>query len=582
MSEITKDNLKKRVNQHIERIYKDLLSEDELQQFSDSIVSRIISYQDNLPEHITKDGESWCENTVVLITYADSIDDKYNLPINSVYNFLNEYGKDFFEIVHILPFFPSSSDTGFSIMDYYTIYHKFGQWNDILSISKNFGFMADVVINHGSSKGKWFQNFIKGEGKGHDYFLNFDETFDTSKVIRPRTSDLLNMFDTESGEKYVWCTFSKDQVDYNFSKPVVLYEFVEVLLFYLSKGITIFRFDAVAFIWKKIGTSCINLDKTHEIVRLFRTLLSYLAPKAILVTETNTPARENVSYFGNGNEAHWIYNFSLPPILVYSILSGNSSYIEQLTMSMPPSQPGTSYLNFIASHDGIGLRPAESFLNEDEINIFIEQMEKNGGKISYRTNSTDTIEPYEINISLFDAMKENFNKESKLITERFLCIHTIMLELEGVPAFYIHSLFGSENDYTLFEKTGQNRSLNRGKLKPEDIDLSDQSKYKTIIFNEIKKLTCIRKKQKAFHPNAVQFTLHLGLNLYGVWRQSLDKKQSIFCVSNLTEKNIEFSLLDINLKSSENWIDLISGKKIFDITSKLKLIPYQTLWLSNT
>ena len=581
MAENKKENLEKRVNQHIYRIYEGILNSDELTQLTDSILSKIIDSQHELPKHITQEGEPWSEKTIVLITYADTINDKNNLPINTINNFLHEHAKDFFEIVHILPFFPSSSDTGFSVMDYYTIYHKFGQWNDILKISKDFGVMADVVINHGSSKGKWFNNFIKGKGKGHDYFLNFDETFDVSKVIRPRTSDLLNSFDTSAGEKFVWCTFSRDQVDYNFSKPVVLYEFIEIIIFYLSKGITVFRFDAVAFIWKKIGTRCINLDKTHEIVRLFRTLLTYLSPKAILVTETNTPARENVSYFGNANEAHWIYNFSLPPILVYSILSGDSSYLEKLTMSMPPSQLGTSYLNFIASHDGIGLRPAESFLSKDEIDIFIEQMENNGGKVSYRSSNTDTPEPYEINISLYDAMTVAFNKESNLGFERFICIHTIMLSLEGVPALYIHSLFGTKNDHELFEKTGQNRSLNRGKIKYEDIKLLDETKLQTKIFNKLKTLSNIRKRQRAFHPNAVQFTLHLGKNLYGVWRQSLDKKQSIFCISNLTDKDVDLSLLDLNLIGFDEWEDLISQNKFNDVTSKLTLFPYQTIWLTN-
>ena len=250
-------------------------------------------------------------------------------------------------------------------------------------------------------------------------------------------------------------------------------------------------------------------------------------------------------------------------------------------MSMPPSQLGTSYLNFIASHDGIGLRPAESFLSKDEIDRFIEQMENNGGKVSYRSNNTDTPEPYEINISLYDAMTVAFNKESNLGFERFICIHTIMLSLEGVPALYVHSLFGTKNDHELFEKTGQNRSLNRGKIKYEDIKLLDETKLQTKIFNKLKTLSNIRKRQRAFHPNAVQFTLHLGKNLYGVWRQSLDKKQSIFCISNLTDKDVGLSLLDLNLIGFDEWEDLISQNKFNDVTSKLTLFPYQTLWLTN-
>ncbi len=494
MSDSTKLDLEKRVLQHLNRIYADALDKKNIKQLSNSLLEHVIETQNDMPLHITEDGESWSQNTIVMITYADTIEDKNSLPINSINKFLKEYCADTFEIVHILPFFPSSSDKGFSVKDYYSVYHQFGQWNDILRISKEFGVMADVVINHGSSESLWFKNFIKGEGKGSDYFLNFDEPFDTSKVVRPRTSDLLNPVETADGTKYIWCTFSKDQVDYNFSNPVVLFEFIQIIIFYLSRGITVFRFDAVAFIWKKIGTSCINLEKTHEIVRLFRTLLTYLSPKAILVTETNTPARENVSYFGNANEAHWIYNFSLPPILIYSILAGDSSYLEKLTMSMPPSQLGTSYLNFIASHDGIGLRPAETFLTKDEISRFINLMEQNGGRVSYRSNNTDTPEPYEINITLFDAMKESFNKEVNLYLERFICIHAIMLSLEGVPAFYIHSLFGTQNDYALYKQNNQNRSLNRGKIKISEIDLSNESESQSHIFLQLKKLMLIRKK----------------------------------------------------------------------------------------
>ena len=581
MSDNKKLDLEKRVSQHLNRIYADVLDKNNVNELSSSLLEHVIETQNDMPLHVTEDGESWSQNTIVLITYADTLEEKNSLPINSINKFLNIYCTDTFEIVHILPFFPSSSDKGFSVKDYYSIYHQFGQWNDILRISKDFGVMADVVINHGSSDSLWFKNFIKGEGKGSDYFLNFDEPFDTSKVVRPRTSDLLNPVETSDGIKYTWCTFSKDQVDYNFSNPVVLYEFVQIIIFYLSKGITVFRFDAVAFIWKKIGTSCINLEKTHEIVRLFRTLLTYLSPKAVLVTETNTPARENVSYFGNANEAHWIYNFSLPPILIYSILAGDSSYLEKLTMSMPPSQLGTSYLNFIASHDGIGLRPAETFLTKDEVTKFINLMEQNGGKVSYRSNNTDTPEPYEINITLFDAMKESFNKEVNLYVERFICIHAIMLSLEGVPAFYIHSLFGTRNDYALYKQTNQNRSLNRGKIKISEIDLSNESELQSYIFLQLKKLMHIRKKQPAFHPNAVQFTLHLGSNLYGIWRQSLDKKQSIFCISNLTDKVVNLSLLDLNLIGFDHWRDIITEIEIDDITSEIELRPYQTMWLTN-
>ena len=573
-------NLKKRIHLHIERIYSTSLNETEILEFSDNIYNLIVSKKTLHSSPLLSD--QWSEKTAVLITYANSITSTNNMsPLSSLEKFVSSKCQQFIDTVHILPFFPSSSDDGFAVKDYYSIDNEFGDWKDIINISKSFRVMADVVINHGSSEGVWFKNFIKGEGRGHDYFLSFDNTFDITEVVRPRTSPLLNTFDTHDGTRYLWCTFSKDQVDYNFNNPKVINEFVEIILYYLKMGITIFRFDAVAFLWKRIGTSCMNLEKTHEIIRLFRTIIDYLSPYTVLVTETNTPAAENVSYFGNGNEAHWIYNFSLPPILIYSVLIGNASYLEKLTMSMPPSQIGTSYLNFIASHDGIGLRPVETFLTKIEVERFTQLMENNGGKITYRSTNTDVDEPYEINISLFDAMKETFSKEKKLFIERYICIHTIMMSLEGVPAFYIHSLFGTENDYALYQKTGHNRSLNRGKIDYNKIKTESTNTKESKIYNKLKELLLIRRNQAAFHPNALQFTLHLGNQLYGIWRQSIDKTQSIFCVTNITEEIVTLSLLDINLDDADKWHDLITQKAVEDNISNIELKPYQTVWLSN-
>ena len=569
-----------KISKHLTTIYGANLSKKDL----DECQSKIISLLDKAPKTDQYIKDRWSENTVVLITYANSIVHKDDKPLFTLEQFLNDYCKDIISIVHILPFFPSSSDDGFAVIDYYNVDKNYGDWENINNISKKFSVMSDIVINHGSSKSEWFKNFLSGKGKGSNYFLSFDNTFDTSEVVRPRTNELLQKFLTNEGDKFLWCTFSKDQIDYNFSNPDILYEFIEILSHHINQNITVFRFDAVAFLWKRIGTKCINLEETHELIRLFRTIMEYLCKKSILVTETNTPARENVSYFGNANEAQWIYNFSLPPILLYTILSGNSSHIEKLTMSMPPSQLGTSYLNFIASHDGIGLRPAEDFLSSREIQALIELMQKNGGKVSYRTNQNGEDSPYELNISLLNAVNQTFYDTDELQLDRFICIHAIMMSLEGVPAFYIHSLLGTENDYELFNQTKHNRSLNRHIYEKISIynELTTDGSITNRVHGSISKLLVLRKKQKAFHPNAVQFTLHLGKDLYGIWRQSLDKRQSIFCISNITNKTKEFSLIDINLIGFDSWFDLISGELINDLSSCLKLEPYQTVWITNT
>ena len=530
---------------------------------------------------------NWDESDILLITYADSIlnparqDEK---PLVTLYNFLKRRLQDRISCVHILPFFPYSSDDGFAVMDYLAVNESHGEWEDIKRISSEFKFMSDLVINHMSSRSRWFDNFKKRIDPGKDYFFEARPDADVSAVVRPRTSPLLNPVQTEDGERYVWCTFSEDQVDLNFKNPKVLLEFVNIIRHYLEYGVQIFRLDAVAFLWKEVGTPSIHLQQTHEVIKVLRLLIEHYNPQAVIITETNVPNRENLTYFGNANEAHVIYNFSLPPLLIYTLIAGNCRHLKTWLMSMPPAQMGTTYLNFIASHDGVGLRPTDGLLQEEEKNQMVSTMQQFGGRITCRRSREGFDKPYEMNISLYDALKGTIEHgPDKWQLQRFVCAHAIMLALEGIPAFYIHSLLGSENDYAKLENTGRNRSINRSQWEvgPLEEQLENKYSHHSKVFTQLSALIDIRKKQPAFHPNATQFTLHLGLQIFGFWRQSMRRDQSIFCIYNISSETQQVALSDINLIGTDNWTDLISGMKIEDQAGTLTLTPYQTLWLSN-
>ena len=345
----------------------------------------------------------------------------------------------------------------------------------------------------------------------------------------------------------------------------------------------IFRLDAVAFLWKEPGTSCINLEQTHEVVRLLRTLIEHAQPDAIIVTETNIPNRENLAYFGNANEAHWVYNFSLPPLLVNTLITGDCNYLKQWMMSMPPARNGTAYFNFIASHDGIGLRPAEGLLKESEIDVLADSMQSFGGRVSWRTGDDGQRKPYEINISLFDALQGTTEGPDQWGLQRFLCAHAIMFALEGVPGLYIHSLVGTSNDYQRVENAGHNRAINRHQWQYSELQerLANAKSSEHQVFGGISSLLKIRRQQSAFHPNATQFTLHLGSGLFGFWRQSIDRQQSIFCISNITSEVQTLNLSDINLIDNANWVDLISQLPCDGAMQSVAMEPYQTLWITN-
>lgn len=572
--------------EHVSLRLKPLLNKIYDRETSNKLIRRLISLLEEHAADLHKENLwKWNHNNVLLITYGDTI---YNntgeKPLATLLDFLGKYLQDTITGIHILPFFPYSSDDGFAVIDYYAVNPTLGSWQDIENISEKFNLMTDLVINHVSSQSNWFEEYKRGIKPGCNYFIEADPTEDLSQVVRPRSSPVLTKVETTRGEKHVWTTFSADQVDLDFTNPDVLIEFIKIILFYVKKGAKYIRLDAVGFLWKKIGSSCIHLPETHAVIRLLREVLQMVNANVALITETNVPNRENLTYFGNRDEAHMIYNFSLPPLLLNALIQGKSEHLKTWMMSMPPAPVGCAYFNFTASHDGIGVRPAEGLLSEDEFQALIETMEKFGGKISMRKKADGTESPYEINISLFDALKGTVKGEDEWQIERFICSQTIMMSVEGIPAFYIHSLLATHNDLEAVEKTGKKRSINRHKWNEEELEalLQDPQSPHAIVFTEICRRIKIRRRQPAFHPNATQYTLHpLNKALFVFWRQSMYRDQSIFCINNLSDRSQTLHLSDINLFSTDPWFDLISKEKIEDIYAQLTLQPYQCLWIAN-
>lgn len=230
------------------------------------------------------------------------------------------------------------------------------------------------------------------------------------------------------------------------------------------------------------------------------------------------------------------------------------------------------------------MRPLEGLVSDEEVQHLIGAMELAGGTVSWRSlGSSGEVRPYEINISLFDAMKGTLaNPKDGMQEQRLICAHSIMLSLEGVPAFYIHSLLATENDYEKLANTNNKRAINRRVWNLDDIEnLLKEENHHARVLNELKRLIALRKKQAAFHPNAIMFTLDVGDEVFAFWHQSLLRDQSIFCLNNITSVEQEVALSSINLISTDSWIDLISGEKLEEGLQVIKLAPYQSVWLSN-
>jgi sucrose phosphorylase len=553
---------------------------------ADALTERVLD-EAQLTGHTPTPGTAeskWDEGDVMVITYGDSIISPSEAPLRSLNRFLARELRNTINGVHILPFFPYSSDDGFSIVDYYAVNPELGGWEDVEAIASEYKLMADLVINHCSSQSQWFQNYLQDKSPGRGFFIEPSPDTDLSQVVRPRATPLLTRVETVKGKRQVWCTFSSDQVDLNFANPEVLFETIRILRDYLAHGILYFRLDAIAYLWKEPGTSCVHLSQTHDIIKLLRLVLENLDHRVVVITETNVPNRENLSYFGNDNEAHLIYNFSLPPLLLHALLTGDCQHLKTWMMSMPPARRGRGYFNFIASHDGIGVRPTEGLLSEQELADMLGTLESFGGSVSVRRMPDGQDKPYEVNISLYDALKGTIASGADAHQmERFFCAHTIVLALEGIPGIYIHSLLGTENDHNLKAETGRARSINRHRWDADALEaaLADPGRHHGALFSELKRRINIRRGQEAFHPNATQYTLHFGDGIFAFWRESLSRSQSIFALHNVTDQVQQLSLVELNLIGTDTWRDLLSDTAYDDLHAIIEIPPYGALWISN-
>ena len=564
------------IRSKLDNIYKTFLSKKNIDYFENEIVQIIHHFNKKNP----KKKKSISEKTTLVICYGDSVYSEKKKSIKVFQNFFQKKLKDYFDTIHFLPFYPSSSDSGFAVKDHYKVESKLGNWLDIKNVSKSSDVMADMVINHSSARGLWFKNFLKKKEPGKDYFLTVDSKFNTSKVVRPRDHRLLKKIKIFKKSDYLWRTFSPDQIDLNFRNPSVLIQFIKIMIHLINNGVTIFRLDAIAYLWKENGSKCINLEQTHEIIKLLRNITNLLNIKTNIITETNLPEKENLSYFGKNDEANWIYNFSLPPLLIHALLFENSIFLNKWSKNLPNTKKGNSYLNFIASHDGIGMRPTEGLFNQKVLNNFLKRLKKNGSKFSYRKVLNKTKKVYEANITVFDALKKSdYDQKGKFYFERYLSAHAIMISFEGIPAIYFNSIFGTANDEAKFIITGNNRDINRYKWNLKNISnkLKDSKTKQNKFYTSICNLLKIRRNQKAFHPNASRINIDLGRKIYGFKRISEDKKQTILCVTNLSSK-IQTIKID---KKNQKMKNLLSSK--INIMNKKFLIlkPFETIWLSN-
>jgi sucrose phosphorylase len=517
----------------------------------------------------------------ILITYGDQVLEPGSPPLRALAGFCERYLPGLVSGIHILPFYPFSSDDGFSVIDYKAVNPDLGSWEDLIPFRRSFRLMFDAVINHISVQSEWFSAFLGGDPKYSEYFISVTGSPDLSQVVRPRALPLLTYFNSSSGSRAIWTTFSTDQVDLNYHNPHVLLDILDVLLFYATQGAEFIRLDAIAYLWKEIGTTCIHLPQAHRMIQLFRAVLDIAFPQVLLITETNVPHLENISYFGDGtNEAQLVYNFALPPLVLHALHTGQAHALSEWASRLKlPAKTGT-FFNFLASHDGIGLNPARGILTDAEIDALIARVQAHGGRVSYKNNPDSTQTPYELNINYFDALSNpQAGEPVEVQVDRFMVAQAIMLSLAGVPGIYFHSLFGSRGWPEGVQLTHRNRTINRQKLDRSGLEqeLQDPASRRCRVFQRFTQMLTARASSAAFHPYGGQKILDggdprragadpgcccQGDAIFALLRVSPDGRQRVVCLHNLanTPQAVSLDWPGLLKREPVEMVDLITGR----------------------
>lgn len=529
-----------RIPSSIQSKVASLYPEGETQSFLTELDRLLESYQDLEDVKATSLSHKDC----LLISYGDQLNNDTQTPLQCLHEFANEYLSGSFSAIHILPFYPYTSDDGFSVSDFEAVHPEMGSWKDVQELSNDFQLMFDAVFNHASQSHHWVQSHLQGDPDFQNFAIETDPTLDLSQVVRPRALPLLTEFEKSSGEKvHIWTTFSADQVDLNVRNPKVLLELTRVLLEYVRKGARLIRLDAIAFLWKEPGTTCLHLEQTHTIIRFWREVLDLFCPEVLLITETNVPHEENVSYFGNdGDEAQLVYQFPLPPLTAHAILQQNGKKLTTWAKGLEQPTKRTCFFNFMASHDGVGVRGAQGILSTEEIATLADHCLSNGGLIGYKNNPDGSQSPYELNINYLNLLSPRSASDDEKVS-KFLLSQSILLTMPGLPAIYFHSLVGSENYSEGVKETGHNRTINREKLNLNELksQLSDEKSLRHRIYSGIVSMIECRKVRRAFHPRGVFEVLDFGNEFFAIQRNFAG--ESLLCVHNLTSQ--EQSLRDL-------------------------------------
>ncbi|MCF8092398.1 MAG: sucrose phosphorylase [Desulfotignum sp.] len=427
------------------------------------------------------------KNKIQLITYPDSLG--ANLP--ELHYVLRKYFLKAVSGVHLLPFYPSSSDRGFAPKTYDEVDPAFGSWDDVEKIGKDFDLIIDFMVNHISRQSVFFQDYIaKGANSEYaDMFLSFDKLApngwikdeDLEKVYtrKPRPP-YLTLERPDGALEKIWCTFDYEQIDLDYDSPKTR-EIMRKFIIRLARNRPkMIRLDAIAYTTIKVGTNCFFLEpKIWELLEWFNDFA------AAFDTEILPEVHEHYSYqFKLAQKGYWCYDFSLPMLVLHGIYMNTTRRLKSWLRKCPRKQITT-----LDTHDGIGVVDVMELLNQQEIDATLEKLYEKGSNVkkTYSGPEYQNLDIYQVNCTYYSALGCD--------DDAYITARTIQFFAPGIPQVYYVGLLAGENDIALVEKTRQGRNINRHNYTLEEI----REEVKKPVVQRLLKLMKFRNSYPAFN-----------------------------------------------------------------------------------
>jgi len=534
-------------------------------------------------------------------------------------SYLNELGINMVHVMPILKCPEGASDGGYAVSDFRDTDPRAGSLNDLKGLASSMrkrGMLLtlDVVVNHTSNEHSWAQKARQGETKYQDYYYIFknreipDMFEETMPEIFPQTAPGNFTWD-EAMNKWVMTVFNNYQWDLNYSNPAVFIEMLDIIFFWANQGADIIRLDAVAFLWKKIGTTSQNEREAHLILQLMKDCCQVTAPGVLFIAEAIVAPVEIAKYFGEdaviAKECEIAYNATYMALLWDAIATKSTRLLNQGIQSLPDKLDRATWLNYVRCHDDIGL-------GFDDADIRLAGYEPHAHRkflVDYYTGVYDDSpargQPFGFNeksgdvrisgslsslVGLEAALEHNDPAEIEEAIKIILLLNSMIFSFGGIPLLYYGDEIGTLNDYSYLKddhKAVDSRWLHRPRIDWDKAELRHQhGSIEQKIFDGIKKMIAARKGIAAFADFNNRELLQVdNPHLFAFLRTNQDRsRESILVVGNFDDAPQYLDLGNLGNRGIFEYgriKDLYSGESPNMFKDQLVIPPYHFYWLTD-